>query len=212
MTSIDHNLFLILNFDGGVEMDAVMLAISGIAMWLPLYALIAYLVWRRGGIKGLIIFLILVGAAVGLSDIVAGVFKHSGLLKNALPELTPRLRPMFEPALEGLSITADSLAAVRREGAIVDWAVHVPQGALAGRYGTVSAHAATQVAMVTLSAMVVKRRWFTILMVAVAILVSYSRIYLAKHYPLDILWGTAVGLLFGFGAWMVYKRVLRGKQ
>ena len=40
----DHNLFLALNFDGGPFMDRLMLTVSGTTMWLPLYALILWLV------------------------------------------------------------------------------------------------------------------------------------------------------------------------
>ena len=35
-----------------------MLTISGTAMWLPLYALILWLVWRRSGWRGMLIFLV----------------------------------------------------------------------------------------------------------------------------------------------------------
>ena len=47
MYTFDHNLFLALNFDGGVWMDRLMLAVSGTAMWIPLYLLIFFLVWRN---------------------------------------------------------------------------------------------------------------------------------------------------------------------
>ncbi len=45
--TFDHALFLALNFDGGPVMDRLMILVSGTAMWLPLYALILWLVWRR---------------------------------------------------------------------------------------------------------------------------------------------------------------------
>ena len=49
MYTFDHGMFMALNFDGGTALDRVMLTISGTAMWLPLYALILWLVWRRSG-------------------------------------------------------------------------------------------------------------------------------------------------------------------
>ena len=45
MYDFDHQLFLSLNFDGGPVVDRLMLTVSGTAMWLPLYALILWLVW-----------------------------------------------------------------------------------------------------------------------------------------------------------------------
>lgn len=215
MYDFDHNLFLALNFDGGSLMDRAMLTVSGTAMWLPLYALILWLVWRRGGWRSVAIFFVLMVAALGLSDMVAGIFKHNGLLGGMLPGFEPRWRPMFTPSLEGLDISPDSLRVLRRltpdsltaAGLARDWAVHVPVEAVSGRYGTVSAHAATVVALATLSAAVIRRRWFTRLIGACTLLICYSRIYLAKHFPMDLLWGALVGLALGYGAWRIYRRL-----
>lgn len=59
MYTFDHDLFSALNFDGGTALDRVMLTVSGTAMWLPLYALILWLVWRRSGWRGMLIFTVL---------------------------------------------------------------------------------------------------------------------------------------------------------
>lgn len=212
MHDFDQRLFLLLNFDGGPVWDRVMLAVSGTTMWIPLYVLILWLVWRRAGWRGTLTFLVLMAAAVGLADMVAGIFKHSGLLGGLLPDLEPRLRPMFTPSLEGLDITPDSLAAIRRAALPGDWAVHVPPGAVAGRYGTVSAHASTIVALALLSAAVIRRRWFTILVTLCALLICYSRIYLAKHFPMDILWGALLGAALGGVAYWIYHRLTTRKK
>lgn len=212
MHDFDQRLFLLLNFDGGPVWDRVMLAVSGTTMWIPLYVLILWLVWRRAGWRGTLTFLVLMAAAVGLADMVAGIFKHTGVLGRLLPDLEPRLRPMFTPSLEGLDIPPDSLAAIRRAALPGDWAVHVPPGAVAGRYGTVSAHASTIVALALLSAAVIRRRWFTILVTLCALLICYSRIYLAKHFPMDILWGALLGAALGGVAYWIYHRLTTRKK
>lgn len=212
MHDFDQRLFLLLNFDGGPVWDRVMLAVSGTTMWIPLYVLILWLVWRRAGWRGTLTFLVLMAAAVGLADMVAGIFKHTGVLGGLLPDLEPRLRPMFTPSLEGLDIPPDSLAAIRRAVLPDDWAVHVPRGAVAGRYGTVSAHASTIVALALLSAAVIRRRWFTILVTLCALLICYSRIYLAKHFPMDILWGALLGAALGGVAYWIYHRLTARKK
>lgn len=189
MYTFDHDLFLWLNFDGGVVMDSIMKAISTPASWAWLYLLILWLVWRKSGWRGALLFLVLAGAAVGLSDMIAGIFKHSGLLKNLWPSFPVRLRPMHTPELEGL--------------------VHVvKQG---GQYGTVSAHAATMVAMAVMAIATIGRRWFGWLMIASVVLICYSRIYLAYHFPMDIALGTGVGLIAGAVALMCYRLVMRRK-
>ena len=205
MYDFDHQLFLDLNFDGGPCMDRLMLTVSGTAMWLPLYALILWLVWRRSGWRGVIVFTVLMIAALALADMVSGMFKSNGVLGGLLPGFEPRWRPMFTPSLEGLEIAPDSLRALRMAGTPGDWTVHVPVEAVSGRYGTVSAHAATIVALTVLSAAAIRRRWFTALMIFCTVLICYSRIYLGKHFPMDLVWGTLVGAALGWAAYLAYR-------
>ena len=207
MYDFDHQLFLDLNFDGGPCMDRLMLTVSGTAMWLPLYALILWLVWRRGGWRGVIVFTVLMIAALALADMVSGMFKSNGVLGGLLPGFEPRWRPMFTPSLEGLEIAPDSLRALRMAGTPGDWTVHVPVEAVSGRYGTVSAHAATIVALTVLSAAAIRRRWFTALMLFCTVLICYSRIYLGKHFPMDLVWGTLVGAALGWAAYLAYRKL-----
>ena len=209
MYDFDHGLFLALNFDGGPVMDRIMLAVSGTLLWLPLYGLIMWLVWRRYGWRSLLIFIVLMSAAIALSDMVSGIFKHNGLLGGLLPDFEPRWRPMFTPSLEGLDIAPDSLRTLRATAAPGDWQVHVPVEAVSGSYGTVSAHAATIAALAVLSASVVRRRWFTVLMILSTLLICYSRIYLAKHFPMDLVWGSLVGAVLGWGACRLYRLAIR---
>ena len=205
MYDFDHQLFLELNFDGGPCMDRLMLTVSGTAMWLPLYALILWLVWRRSGWRGVIVFTVLMIAALALADMVSGMFKSNGVLGGLLPGFEPRWRPMFTPSLEGLEIAPDSLRALRMAGTPGDWTVHVPVEAVSGRYGTVSAHAATIVALTVLSAAAIRRQWFTALMLFCTVLICYSRIYLGKHFPMDLVWGTLVGAALGWAAYLAYR-------
>lgn len=215
--TFDEKLFLALNFDGGALCDRIMLTLSGVAMWLPLYALILWLVWRRTGWRGTLLFLLVMAAAVGLADMAAGIFKHNGPLGGLLPEFEPRWRPMFTPSLEGLEIAPDSLRTLRRLAPEVlaaagypgDWAVHVPVEAVSGRFGTVSAHAATSVALAVLSCTTIRRRWFSLLMVLCTAAICYSRIYLAKHFPADILWGTVLGAMLGWAGHLLLLRAGR---
>ena len=212
MYDFDHQLFLDLNFDGGPFMDRLMLTVSGTAMWLPLYALILWLVWQRGGWRNVLVFTVLMVAALALSDMVSGIFKGNGLLGDLLPDFEPRWRPMFTPSLEGMEIAPDSLRALRMAGTPGDWRVHVPVEAVSGRFGTVSAHAATIVALAVLSASVIRRRWFTGLMVFCTLIICYSRIYLGKHFPMDLEWGTLVGVLLGLAAFWIYRKLTENEK
>ena len=175
MYTFDYPLFLWLNFDGGAVMDRIMLLASTPAVWSWLYLLILYIVWRNKGWRGVLFFLVAAALAVVLGDMISGMFKHTGLLKNLWASFPARLRPMYTPELEGM--------------------VHVIKEG--GRYGTVSGHAATMTAMTVLAISAIERKWFTWLMLAVLVIVCYSRIYLAYHFPVDIGLGIITGLMAG---------------
>ena len=188
MYTFDHPLFLWLNFDGGALLDKLMLAISTPAVWSWLYVLILYIVWRSYGWRGVLIFLVAAGGAVALGDMISGIFKHTGLLKNLWPSFPARLRPMHTPELEGL------VSNVLRQG---------------GQYGTVSGHAATMTAMAVLSIAAIRRGWFSWLMTTVVLLVCYSRIYLGYHFPVDIALGVVTGLVSGAVMLLLYRWMIR---
>ena len=184
----DWGLFEALNFDGPVWLDNAMTEISGMAMWIPLYILIIYLVWRRYSWRGIIAFAVAIGTAILFADLVAGVFKHQGPLKDLWPSFPARLRPQH--TLEGLDF--------------------VTNGYYTGNlYGTVSGHTSTITAIAILSSVVVGKRWFSVAMAAVAILICYSRIYLACHFPQDILLGAMVGIVAALIGVLLFKYGLR---
>ena len=186
--TFDHGLFLALNFDGGPVTDAVMTAVSGTAMWIPLYLFIFGWIWYRRGWRQMLAFIVCLAVAMGLADMFCGIFKHSGLLKHLWESFPPRPRPMFTPQLEGL--------------------VHVVSYAH-GPYGTVSAHAATVTALALMSSLEIRRTAFTLFMAAVTLLVCYSRIYLACHFPLDLALGAAAGLAAGGVMFLLYEKLRR---
>ena len=188
--TFDYPLFLWLNFDGGAVMDSLMLAASKPVAWAWLYILILYMVWRKGGWRCVALFVVAAAVAIGLGDMISGIFKHTGMLKNLWAEFPARLRPMYTPELEGL------VSNILKKG---------------GQYGTVSGHAATMMAMAMVSVPVVGRCWFAWLMAAVVLVVCYSRIYLAYHFPVDIALGLLTGVVAG-GVGVMVLRLIKMKE
>ena len=183
MYTCDHDLFLWLNFDGGPIMDRAMLLASNPLTWIGVYLLMLYFTFRSYSWRGVVIFILAAALAIGVADIVSGIFKHSGLLADVWASFPARPRPMYTPELQDK--------------------IHVLT--MGGEYGTVSGHAATLTAITLFSSLAIRRRWFGWMMVAVTITVCYSRIYLAYHFPIDIALGMATGLLSGATAWYFYK-------
>ncbi|MBQ7856481.1 MAG: phosphatase PAP2 family protein [Alistipes sp.] len=186
MYTFDHDLFLWLNFDGGAVMDNAMELVSGWLMWAPLYAAIFYAVWRRWGLRTMLTFIVCLALAMGIADMLCGIFKHTGMLKDLWASFPARHRPMFDVAVRELA--------------------HVPSYAH-GPYGTVSAHAATVSALALFSSLALRRRWFSWLMCGVTLLVCYSRIYLACHFPVDIALGIVVGLISALPLHFLWKKL-----
>ncbi len=184
--SFDERLFLWLNFDGGAILDSIMSTISGVVLWIPLYLYIAWTVLRKYGWKSMLAFLVCLALAMGIADMLCGIFKHTGMLKDLWADFPARNRPMFDVAVRDLA--------------------HVVSYAH-GPYGTVSAHAATTAAMAILSALVLRKRWYSWTIAFIVLLISYSRIYLACHFPQDIALGLAVGLISGGAMYLLWRKL-----
>ena len=184
--TFDERLFLWLNFDGGAATDWIMSTVSGTAMWIPLYLFIFFAVQRKYGWKAMVAFIVCLALAMGLSDMLCGVFKHTGLLKNLWADFPARHRPMFDSAVRDLA----HVVSFRH-----------------GPYGTVSAHAATTAALGVISAMAIRKKWYSIVITLIVLLICYSRIYLACHFPKDIILGLAVGLISGYLMYLLWRKL-----
>jgi undecaprenyl-diphosphatase len=82
--------------------------------------------------------------------------------------------------------------------------IHKPNGC-GGQYGFVSSHAANSMAVAMFLSFVFAENWLTILVFGWSVAVSYSRIYLAAHYPADIIIGGLIGLMYGY---VIYKLLI----
>ena len=179
MDTINSNLFLLLNFDGGGFLDSFFWIVSGKLTWVPLYILILYMIYRKYGVKSMLLSLLFMGIGVGISDQVCNLFKNN----------LPTLRPTHNPMLDGL--------------------VHTVRGYVGGLYGTVSAHAATTFSVAVFSSCVIKCKWVTVGLMFWALLVAYSRIYLGVHFPEDIMYGFILGVSIGVVMYRLYLVVFK---
>ncbi len=150
------------------------------------------------------------GRCSGLADMVAGIFKsyQPGRWAACCRVSNPAGGRCSPPRSKDSTSLPDSLRVLRKlpealtaAGYSGDWTVYVPAEAVSGRYGTVSAHAATSVTLAVLACTTIRRRWFSLLMAFCTAAICYSRIYLAKTLPpADILWGILLGMLLGWAA------------
>ena len=121
-----------------------------------------------------LIILLFIILAATLAD------QSSVLVKN----LVERLRPCHEPSLQGL--------------------VHLVNGECGGKFSFVSSHATNSFDVAFLSLLFIRKRWFTISIVLWALVVGYTRIYLGVHYHGDVVCGSLLGALIGWGIYELY--------
>ncbi|MCG8475736.1 MAG: phosphatase PAP2 family protein [Cytophagales bacterium] len=170
----DKALFLFLNGFHSEGADWIMAYVTGTKPWIPFYLLLAYLLFKK---YGKAVWLPLLGVAL---TIVVADQVTSGFMKPFFA----RLRPSWEPELEGM--------------------VHLVTGR-GGKYGFASSHAANSFGLATfLYLLYLDNRKYVGWMFVWAAVVSYSRIYVGKHYPLDIFAGALVGIAGAYGIYSVF--------
>jgi len=80
-----------------------------------------------------------------------------------------------------------------------------------GQYGFVSSHAANAFAVALFFVLRywerLKRQWPLLLLIVWALATSYSRAYLGKHYPGDLVCGAILGVVAGLLVWMIINTI-----
>ena len=118
-------------------------------------------------------------------------------------------RTLLAVALIALAVVlSDQIANIFKHCTIKEY-VHTVNGYRGGLYGTVSAHAATTFSIAAISAYTIRSRLYTAAIALWVLFVSYSRIYLGVHFPLDILFGMITGAAVSAAAILLYEYATR---
>ena len=172
LQQIDSSIFLYFNRMHTSWTDVLFYYISNRFVWIPLYLLLAFFLFRRYRKKAWIVVAAVV-ISVFLSD------QSCNLIKRTVQ----RPRPSHNIEL------VDQVHLVAK-----------PDGTLykGGPYGFPSSHAANAMALAFIVVVFLTREktLWTLLMFFWMLLVSYSRIYLGVHYPGDIIVGWCVGAIW----------------
>ena len=161
----DQDLFLLLNGAGSSSFDPLWVFISSTKSAIPFFFLIIFLLLKKHR-AAFWQGLVLTALVVGLADFIS---------VHAFKNVFMRLRPSHTPELQ------DAIRLLVSKG---------------GLYGFVSSHAANFFALSAfVSLLFSERKFLSYFLYAWAILVAYSRIYVGKHFPLDVIGGAILGLL-----------------
>lgn len=75
-----------------------------------------------------------------------------------------------------------------------------------------SSHSSNSICLALFSTLYFRNKYYGIVAFAWAISVAYSRIYVGKHYPLDVICGIAFGILTGTITYWLYKKYTSHKD
>jgi undecaprenyl-diphosphatase len=81
-----------------------------------------------------------------------------------------------------------------------------------GKYGFISNHAANSFCFAMFTAWIFKNKYYTALIFFWAVCVSYSRIYVGKHFPLDVICGAIFGVVCQQTGLLLYMALCKLKK
>jgi undecaprenyl-diphosphatase len=173
----DQEFFLLLNGAGTKTFDSFFVFISSTKSAIPLFIFIIFLLIKKHR-KSFWQGLVLILIVVSLADLTS---------VHAFKNVFMRLRPSHEPLL------ADSIRLLVSKG---------------GLYGFVSSHASNFFAIAAIvSLLFSERKYLPYLLYSWATLVSYSRIYVGKHYALDVVGGAILGIFVAKIVWCIVLKI-----
>jgi undecaprenyl-diphosphatase len=180
----DTQLFLYLNNLGQTPWDPLWLAISSKALWIPLYLFLLVVLAKQFTWRSFGFFVLFI-----ILNLIATDQGSVQLFK----EQFMRLRPCHVEALQ------DQMRTVK-EGC-------------GGKFSFISSHASNTFGLALFIGLSLraKYRWPLYALVAWATLVSYSRVYLGVHYPLDIFCGALYGAFCGTLFYNLHQKYVNPK-
>lgn len=184
--SFDKNLFLLMNENHSLFIDELMIVINNMLLWVPIYlvALIAFFKYLKD-LKTIYIVGNFILLLLSLTIIIAS---------------TELFKPLFDLIFNRPKPCNDS---------DISSMVHLVGGRCeeTGLFGFFAERAFISFGISTFLLLLFDNfhRWIKYYLIAWAILISYSRIYLGVHFPLNIFVSDLSGILVGISTFLIYR-------
>ena len=169
LIELDKAIFIFLNALGSDTFDSLWLLITNKRSSIPLYIFLIYYMFKKLALKDFLKYLVLIIILIILTDQTSTLFK----------DYFQRLRPCHDQDINSL--------------------IRIVKKGCGGLFGFFSAHAANTFAVATFFYFTLNKysKNFKYLFLW-AVIVSYSRIYIGVHYPIDIIFGACLGISLGY--------------
>jgi len=188
LEAIDRWLVLTINSWNTPFLDELMWIVSGRLTWIPLYVLLIYFGFKKFSLKQFFLYFFCVVGAVALADLISAV-----LIKDTIMRYRPSHHLLLKNQLHFYQESPGSYYT-------------------GGKFGFVSSHAANFFALAFSAGMMMRPfypRLLKILLI-IATIVCFSRIYLGVHYLSDLIGGACIGSITGLLMYKyVYNRILK---
>ena len=177
LIDLDKSFFVFLNSLGSELFYSIWMFITNKKSSIPLYLFLIYYIYKKLSNTEFLKYLVLISILILFTDQISSLFK----------DYFERFRPCHDETINDH--------------------IRIVKISCGGLYGFFSAHAANSFALATFFYFSLKRfsSNFKYLFLW-AIIVSYSRIYIGVHFPIDIIFGAFVGFLLGFIFSYIYNK------
>ncbi|MCK9305153.1 MAG: phosphatase PAP2 family protein [Bacteroidales bacterium] len=178
----DKELFFTLNALHTPFLDKVMVTLSAEMPWVPLYIGVIFFLFfslyrgDRTGSESERMILKRKNLKYALFTLLAVLitFSLTDSVSGFIKDSVERFRPAYDP------VTGVMVRLLEHKGSL---------------YGFLSSHASNTFGFAMITSLIFRNRIYTFSLFTWAALVSYSRIYVGKHYPLDVICGAILGIL-----------------
>lgn len=182
LKNIDYAIVTSMHGGNNLFLDGFVLTVTSSFTWIPLYIALLYLIIKNNenGRKTALIIACMVGMLL-ISNIVNNIIVKPWVARE---------RPFQNVLL------ADALPLVK--------------GYSAKHYSFYSSHTSNAFFLVAFICLLIRDKLLSIGLLAWAVTIGWTRVYLGVHYPSDLFVGMLMGSFFGFMGYILYYKLYKG--